>query len=303
MAHSPILDPYADRPADASRPSEKKTSSLAILSLTASVTSFVCFPALGGLLGVVLGIAAKSEIARDDRSGSGMATGGIALGGVNLILSTAGLAMLLMWLPTGFSSRSSTPKPPATVMPAPPRVAPPTVPFAPPSPTTKSPPAHAGASKDESVTVTAVGNIDLVDLTRDAGPLTELLDTQRKEAKRKQQKLVLWLVVPDCKPCNGVAASLSDTRMQGALGATRLVRADVREFVGELSYLGLPTDKIPGFALLTDANRPTDYVHGGEWDEDVAENIAPVLSKFVRGAYVKRRHPWRGARRDDETAL
>lgn len=302
MAENPILDPYADQRAAASRRGDRKTSSLAILSLTSSLTSFICFPALGGLLGVVLGVAAKSEIARDDRAGSGLATGGIALGGLNLVLSTAGLAALLMWLPTGFSSRPSPPTV-ATVVPAPAPLAPPTVPFAPPSATTKSAPPRGGSSKDPGVTVTAVGKIDLVDLTRDAGPLTELLDTQRKEAKRKQQKLVLWLVAPGCKPCNGVAASLSDTRMQAALGATRLVRADVREFVGELSYLGLPTSAIPGFALLTDGNRPADYVHGGEWDEDVAENIAPVLSKFVRGSYDKRRHPWQGARRDDETTL
>ncbi len=302
MPDDPIPDPYANQSGGAGA-SHKKTSSLAILSLTSSISGFLCFPALGGLLGVVLGVAAKSEISRDNRSGGGMALSGIVLGGLNLVLSAAALAALLLWLPRGVSSSSSSPRAPATVIPAPPPVAPPTIPFSPPSATPPTPSPKAASSRDRSVTVTTVGKVDLVDLSRDAGALTKLLDAQHKAAARKRQKLVLWLVVPDCKPCNGVAASLPDARMQTALAGTRLVRVDVREFVGELAYLGLPSDKIPGFAILSSGNRPVDYVHGGEWDEDVAANIAPVLSKFVRGSLSKRRHPWRGTRRDDETTL
>jgi hypothetical protein len=83
----------------------------------------------------------------------------------------------------------------------------------------------------------------------------------------------------------------------------RIVRVDQNEFAVELRHLSIPTDKIPGFSLLGDDNRPLDYVHGGEWDEDVPRNIAPVLEKFVHGTYADRREPWRGGHREDETAL
>ena len=33
-------------------------------------------------------------------------------------------------------------------------------------------------------------------------------------------------------------------------------------------------------------------IHGGEWDDDIPPNIAPVLGAFVRGKYGTRRYPW-----------
>jgi hypothetical protein len=91
--------------------------------------------------------------------------------------------------------------------------------------------------------------------------------------------------------------------MQKALAGVRLVRLDILEHAFDLNRLNLPTEKIPGFVLLTARNRPLDYVHGGEWDEDISENIAPVLGQFLRGRYTHRRDPWRGGRRDDETPI
>jgi len=91
--------------------------------------------------------------------------------------------------------------------------------------------------------------------------------------------------------------------MQSALQKVRLVRLNVRDFSIQLKHLNVPVEKIPGFALLGSDLGPSDYVHGGEWDADIARNIAPVLGKFVRGEYKNRRHPWRGGARDDETPL
>ena len=60
---------------------------------------------------------------------------------------------------------------------------------------------------------------------------------------------------------------------------------------------------VPAFVLLDEHNRPTDYVHGGEWDADIAPNIAPVLGDFMRGQYKQRRHPWHLGHDDDGVAL
>jgi hypothetical protein len=148
-----------------------------------------------------------------------------------------------------------------------------------------------------------VGKIDLVDLGTDIRSLATELDKQRELAAKDSKKLLLWIVQADCQPCNGVAAALPDAAMQSALEGVRLVRLEPQNFGFELRQFNIPTDKIPGFALLGPDNRPLDYVSGGEWDEDVSRNIAPVLAKFVRGAYIKRREPWRGGSREDETPL
>ncbi len=304
---APIPDPYlaADLP-NAAGPdalAEQKTSGTAIAAATLGVLGFVCLPLIGGVLGIALGIAAKGEIEQSGgkRGGAGLAITGIALGALNLLAGAAGLAGLLFALFYAPSTATAS-------SPSPPLLPPPVVaPVLPPMPTAstapKPPPTPHGASHDTEILRTRVGSVSLVDLGRDVGSLTRALEAERAEAQKQNEKLLLWLVVPDCKPCNGVAAALPDPRMQKALGRVRLVRVDVRDFASDLSYLGVPTDKIPGFALLGATGRPTDYVHGGEWDEDVARNIAPVLGNFVQGRYLKRRHPWTGVRRDDETQL
>jgi hypothetical protein len=116
-------------------------------------------------------------------------------------------------------------------------------------------------------------------------------------------------VLPACQPCNGVAAALPDARMQRALAGVRLIRLDLTEFGRELNHLGVPiargdgTVLVPAFVLLDERNRPTDYVHGGEWDADIAPNIAPVLGDFMRGQYKRRRHPWHVGHADDGVPL
>ena len=47
----------------------------------------------------------------------------------------------------------------------------------------------------------------------------------------------------------------------------------------------------------------SDGINGGEWDDDIAINIAPVLGPFVRGTYAKRRSPWKKLPRPGGTVL
>ena len=79
---------------------------------------------------------------------------------------------------------------------------------------------------------------------------------------------------------------------QEALADVRLVRIDLHVFRDELAGLKMATDLYPGFFLLGPDMRPRDGIHGGEWDEDIARNIAPVLSAFVKGKYTQRRQDW-----------
>jgi hypothetical protein len=306
----PIYDPFvAQRPkpdapgAAPPVPSEPpQTSGMATASLILGILGFFCLPAVGGVLALTLGIAARNEIAHSAgaRTGKGLALSGIVLGTLN-VLYGIGLLVLLMAAIDGTSSVAS-PAPAFPPVSPPPAVAPfPTAPGPTPSPTATTP--RSGVSSRESgVVETRVGSVDLVDIDG-VRSLGVELDHQRKIAAKDGKKLLLWVVVKDCQPCNGVAASLPDPKMQTALDKVRLVRVDAREYGAELKFLGIPSEKVPGFALLAESNRPVDFVDGGEWDEDIARNIAPVLGNFVRGRYAKRRDPWRGTARGDETTL
>jgi Domain of unknown function (DUF4190) len=304
----PIYDPFIARRAPAGAPAPPAepavTSGLATASLVFGIIGFLCLPAVGGLLALTFGIAAKNEIARSEgtRTGSGMAMAGAILGGLNLLVGI-GLLVLLMAAISGGGSVATTPVTPPIV--APPPVAPlPTAPAPTATNGSKNATAPSGgaSSREGGVTEAKIGSVDLVDVAG-VPSLGAELDRQRKIAQKDGKKMLLWVVVSDCLPCNGVAASLPDPKMQHALENIRLVRVNAREYGAELGFLGVPVEKVPGFVLLADTNRPVDFVDGGEWDEDVARNIAPVLGNFVRGRYAKRRDPWRGNHRDDETTL
>jgi hypothetical protein len=91
--------------------------------------------------------------------------------------------------------------------------------------------------------------------------------------------------------------------MQRALSGVHLVRADARNFAPELHTLGVPLDAFPGFTLLDDHGRPLDYIHGGEWGDDIPANIAPILDKFMKRTLAVRRYHWSRPLRDGETPL
>jgi hypothetical protein len=272
---------------------------MAIWALVLGVLGFTCIPAIGGLFALTLGIVAKGEIAKSEGTitGSGLAIGGAVLGALNVVVSVLGLAAVLSWAGSP-SATGPTPLVAPVVAPAPA----PTF-LAPPSPTVAPKGAGPASSRQGGVIATKVGKVDLIDLDRDLPSLSRELEAQRKAAATDGKKVLLWVVVDDCLPCNGVAASLHDLQMQTALERVRLVRVNAGDFGQDLTFLGIPVAKVPGFVILGDANRPLDYVNGGEWDEDIARNIAPVLGNFVLGRYEKRRDRWRGPRREDETAL
>jgi Domain of unknown function (DUF4190) len=273
-----------------------KTNGTSIFALVASLSGFVCFVGIGGALGIVLGLIARTEIARSEgrEAGRGLATGAIALGIANLALSIIGLAVGITYL-----ARPAPSGPVATPVTSPPAWAAPTPT---PHPARSAPHSQpeARASRASSTEVTAVGAITVADI---AGDFEAELNKQHRAADAAGETPVLWIVVRDCKPCDGVAAALTSPIAQKALAKVRFVRVDRDEFQIELERLGIPTEKIPGFALLDTRDHIRDFIHGGEWDADVAANIAPVLGKFAHGSYRQRRHPWQGNVREDETPI
>jgi hypothetical protein len=151
--------------------------------------------------------------------------------------------------------------------------------------------------------VTTVGHITVVDVALGVASLSNELRRQHAEATAAGEKLLLETTATACPQCQGIASSLPDPRMQNALDHVRLVRVDRDPFEEDLAELEIPSRPLPGFFLLDSDLRVTDAIHGGEWDEDIAVNIAPVIGPFVRGTYAKRRAPWKKLPRPGGTVL
>lgn len=174
---------------------------------------------------------------------------------------------------------------------------------------TEAPLARASGAKrlqatgEASVQEHTVGALVVVDIGAEIASLDEELDRQNVIAAREHRKVLIWLSTEACRPCDAVEAALPSVELQQALAGMRIVRLDAAQFLGELSRLGVPLDAFPAFLLLGPDGHVRDYLHGGEWDEDVPENIAPVLKSFVDGTRAKRRVPWRGGVHEDETPI
>jgi hypothetical protein len=262
--------------------SGSETSGLAVTALILGILGFVCFPGVAGIAAIAFGIAARSDIAQSEgrRAGMGLANAGIATGATSVALTVVAFAAVITLI------ARPRPHPPHAI--APPATGTISGSAAPAVSSRHDP----GSEFHRGTRPTRLGTLYLVDLGPDAASLEDALDAQRARAEQEERKLLLWLSRNDCQPCSGVAAALLDERLQRALADTWVVRVDVGDYQGDLEHLGIPTQFVPGFALLDTNNRPVDYLHGGEWDDDIPENIAPVLDRFVHGTYAKRRHPW-----------
>jgi hypothetical protein len=153
-----------------------KTNGTSIFALLASLFGFVCFLGLGGVLGVVLGLIARGEIARSEgrETGRGLANAAIALGTLNVCSTVIALAVAITYLasPTPASGARSVPTvaPPAWTAPTP---AVPTRPG-------KGPTApERRASRESGTQVTVLGALTLADIS---GDFEEELDKQRRLA-------------------------------------------------------------------------------------------------------------------------
>jgi len=280
------------------RNQESTLNVAALLALIVGIFGSFCpfFWGTGGVGAIVLGAAAHGEIKRSEgrQHGSGFAVAGITLGVLHLCALVVLVAVLLVVGRTG-----AIPTPP--VPPAPAMAGPPAKPR--PAPSATAPDPDATTTREAATRVTRFGGVALVDPGLDGGGLRKLLRAEQATARNERQTLMLWVSAAECRPCMGVSVALSSPKLQAALDGVRLLRLDAQEYAVELAEVGLAPDVLPGFALLGANGEPTDYVNGGEWDEDIPENIAPVLGNFARGTYKKRRQPWSATPRQGDSLL
>ena len=100
-----------------------------------------------------------------------------------------------------------------------------------------------------------------------------------------------------CGPATPASRSIAPCPIPGvqqALSDVRWLRVDVAEFRSELAGLRMNEPTVPWFYLLDSRGQPRDAISADEWDDNDAENIAPVLGAFVHGKLQPRRTSWRG---------
>jgi hypothetical protein len=158
-------------------------------------------------------------------------------------------------------------------------------------------PAEVHALPSETRTM-RIGSVEVITLGSGAPELRAALREQVSQSRDVGRNLIVSVMdSDDCAPCRGVMSSLSAPELQDALRGARLVVLDRAAFKEELDALGLRADVQPMFLRFDESLRLLDAIHGGEWDDDVAVNIAPVLGAFARGTYSVRRYPaWTPAR-------
>ena len=262
-------------------PSEGK----AVLALVLGILSFfIC--GLTGIPAIVLGFSAKSDIRASGGmvGGGGMATAGIITGfaGTAMTMLTIGMIVFSMMLGAR-AATSPTASSGASPGASPHRAA-----------SRGAPASSAGPAAGARATPgpTTVGTVRVVDLDPDAKETfhQQLADEYKRAASAKQMVLVMtsakW-----CTVCREFEDALPDPRMQTALANVAIVRVDIEDFDAELKSEGMLEASLPWFYKVDGTLRPVDAISAGEWDDNVPENMAPVLKSFVTGTLRARRDP------------
>lgn len=276
------------------------TSGMATAAIVFAGLSYVCLGPVGAIGGIICALIGYREIADSEGrlGGKEICTVSLILSIANLLLAVAMVGAFVFSIGSAVSKAKTSPPPVYTspyVSPSPPPS---------PSPTVRPRASRGGESGQSTpmdvVSEVRIGAITLVDVPATNRPFVVELRAQQTKATAAKERLVLFVVTGACRPCMSVAAVLGDPKMQAALDHVRIVRVNAHDMPEDLHAMGAPTGTIPGFYLLSPALKVVDGITGAEWDDDTADNVAPVLRAFLHGTYTKRRRPHAAPDRDDE---
>jgi len=100
MSSEPTFEPAAPPPLPSpSMTASAGTSTLAVVSLVAGITSWLLLPFVAGLVAIVCGHMARGEIARSGGrlEGDGLAVAGLVLGWINVVMSVLTVATIVLF--------------------------------------------------------------------------------------------------------------------------------------------------------------------------------------------------------------
>jgi hypothetical protein len=258
VAYAPALPPVQEG---------RATLSLVLGALSLVTCGFTGIPA------VVLGFTARTAIRRSSGRlrGAGLATAGIATGVLGSTMALVAMAAFVAGLL--FSTHEVAGRKPILT----------------PSPGSTTAWVHAAPATPEPMVIGAIRVTD-IDPNITEGFHRQLADEFRRAA-RAHQTVVVMTSAKWCGVCKEFQAALPDPRMQAALANVDLVRVDVDDFDVELHEAGMLEKTLPWFYKVDASLLPVDAISAGEWDENVADNMAPVLRSFLAGSLRSRRDP------------
>ena len=129
---------------------------------------------------------------------------------------------------------------------------------------------------------------------RTGGPLRLQLASVASAASVAGKSVLVVTLAPECDACDEIERAMEESAVRAALARVRVVHVDIAEFRSELGRLRMDEVTAPWFYLVDGHGEPRDAIDADEWDDNVAENIAPVLGDFATGRLRTRRHAWHG---------
>lgn len=140
-------------------------------------------------------------------------------------------------------------------------------------------PASLGLNRDESP---VPDKFTLVRYPANNGSLTSLLGAEAQRAADSDRQPYVEFYADWCGPCQALRRSLTDQRMIDAFAGTYIVQLDWDAWKDQLSEAGFSVKGVPAFFELDAAGKPTGRtITGAAWGEDIPENMAPPLKKFL----------------------
>ena len=245
----------------------------AVASLVLGVLSLVTC-GMTGVPAIALGLSARSAIARSRGAlrGAGLAAAGIATGLAGTAMALVGIAAFVAGLSYNAQSVGTGPRRPLF------------------TPSPQSTTAWVPAAPSLVAEPMTVGSIRVIDLDPEAKrTFRQQLADEVRHAASAHQTVVVMTSARWCGVCKEFQAALPDPQMQAALAKVDLVRVDVDDFDDELRAGGMLEDTLPWFYKVDATLHPVDAISAGEWDENVAPNMAPVLKSFLAGTLRTRR--------------
>ena len=127
----------------------------------------------------------------------------------------------------------------------------------------------------------------IVRLQPNDGDLQNMLSNEAKKAVSLGQLPVVEFDATWCPPCQAIDKAMKDKNelILNAYSGTYIIRLDVDEWGwGNSGLHDFEFDGIPVFFKLDSAGYQTgEVIDGGAWEDDIPENIAPVMDKFFHG--------------------
>jgi hypothetical protein len=253
----------------------QSTDAKAIVALVLGILSLLgafCWMGLPlGVPAIIFGSLAHRDIRKSSGlvGGGGMATAGMVLGSLGSLSFVAVVGFTIYGI---LSARA------------------PSAPIASPLPAATAPaPATAG-----TVPPGGWGKIHVVEMHASTIPLRTQLADEVKAAKTAGETVLVETTSRACAACGEIARAMREPDLQTALAHVRLVRVDIDELSAQIASTRMNETALPWFYLLDAHGDARDAISADEWDDNDAEEIAPVLEAFLDGTLRSRRKAWRG---------